>query len=276
MRIAVSNLAWDRGEDDSVARLLRERAVDAIDLVPAKYFPDVATAADGDVRRVADWWAERGVGIVGMQALMHGTSGLNLFGAPESRAAMLRHLTAVCRIGALLGAHRLTLGAPRCRDRTGRDDAQVRDLAAEFFASLAAIAASAGVVVCVEPVPGVYGGNYLVSTAETARLVESCASRSLRLQLDTGAIALEGADVEADLADWAPLAGHIHASEPGLVPLGDGPVDHARMAAAFARHLPEHVVTIEMIAATREPHLAAIDRAIGVALRHYGPPRAPA
>ena len=38
MRIAVSSLAWDVADDEAVAAVLNAHGVDAVDLVPGKYF----------------------------------------------------------------------------------------------------------------------------------------------------------------------------------------------------------------------------------------------
>jgi hypothetical protein len=55
-----------------------------------------------------------------MQALLFGTTGLNVFGDNKSQEAMLEHLRAVCRIGAGLGATKLVFGSPKNRDRRKR------------------------------------------------------------------------------------------------------------------------------------------------------------
>ena len=81
MRMAISNIAWDVAEDEVIAQLLDRYGIDAVDVAPGKYFPDPANASDDDIKRVRDWWAERGIEITGMQALLFGTSGLNVFGS---------------------------------------------------------------------------------------------------------------------------------------------------------------------------------------------------
>ncbi|MFD1691128.1 hypothetical protein ACFSHR_04895 [Azotobacter chroococcum] len=101
MRLAISNIAWDRDEDPAIAGLLQERGVDAIDVAPGKYFPEPGQASAQDIAHVRRWWSEHGIEITGMQALLFGTRGLNLFGPAQVREAMLKHLAAVCRIGAL-------------------------------------------------------------------------------------------------------------------------------------------------------------------------------
>lgn len=269
MRLSISNIAWEPADDEAVAALLRARAIDAIDIAPGKYFPDPAAATDADIARVRSWWQARGIEIVGMQALLFGTTGLNLFGPAPVQDAMLAHLAAVCRIGAGLGATRIVFGSPKNRDRSGLSDEQALQAALPFFARLGEIAAGCGVTVCLEPNPTCYGANFMTTTADTASVVGQLGHPAIRMQLDTGALTINGEDAAAELQHCAPLIGHIHASEPDLVPLGDGATDHGRAAAAIARFLPGHIVTIEMVATRNEPQLQSVARALDVALQHY-------
>ena len=269
MRLAISNIAWDVLEDEKVAQLLRQYSVDAIDVAPGKYFSDPSTARDEDIVRVRRGWAERGIEITGMQALLFGTTGLNVFGPPEIQKAMLQHLSAVCRIGAGLGATRLVFGSPKNRDRTGLDDQQALDVAVSFFRKLGDIAHSYGVIICLEPNPSCYGANFMINSVQTAEFVRQVAHSAIKMQFDTGALQINGEDPMAVLQACSALIGHVHASEPNLMTLGDGETDHAGMAAAVKHYLVDSVVSIEMLATKDEPHLVAIERALSVATRHY-------
>jgi sugar phosphate isomerase/epimerase len=111
----------------------------------------------------------------------------------------------------------------------------------------------------------------MTDSDETVRVVEQVAHPAIRMQLDTGALAINGEDAERVLERCAALIGHVHASEPDLVPLGDGRTDHAKVHGALIRHLPEHVVTIEMVATRNESHVASIERALRVAVGAYRP-----
>lgn len=269
MRLSISNIAWDVPEDEAVAALLRRYRIDAIDIAPGKYFPDPEAASAAQIARVKDEWAQRGMDIVGMQALLFGTTGLNMFGPRDVQDAMLRRLGAVCRIAAGLGAGRLVFGSPKNRDRSGLDDAQTLDAAMPFFRRLGDIAQSHGVTICLEPNPPCYGANFMTTHAATAAVVRAVAHGAIGMQMDTGALTLAGETAAAVLRADAALIGHIHASEPDLVTLGDGGTDHAAAAAAIGERLPRHIVAIEMAAAKDEPHLAAIERALTVAMRCY-------
>jgi len=265
MRLAISNIAWYLVEDLAVAQLLAKFGIDAIDVAPGKYFPDPVNAKDEDIADVRRWWADRGIEITGMQALLFGTTGLNVFG--ENKQAMLDHLRAVCRIGAGLGATRLVFGSPKNRDRSGLSDAQALEQAVNFFRRLGDVAQEHGVIICLEPNPTRYGANFMTNSPETAHVVTAVDHKAIRMQFDTGALTINGESPEAVLESSAKLIGHIHASEPDLVPLGDSGTDHRLMHKALLQHLPEHVVSIEMV--VQEPHLISIERALSCAVECY-------
>ncbi len=269
MRLAISNIAWDITEDTSVAKLLGKFGVDAIDVAPGKYFPDPASAKDEDIANVRRWWADHGIEITGMQAFLFGTTGLNVFGESKSREAMLDHLRAVCRIGAGLGATRLVFGSPKNRDRSGLSDAQALEQAVSFFRRLGTTAQEHDVIVCLEPNPTRYGANFMTTSAETAHVVAAVGHGAIRMQFDTGALTINGESPEAVLEYSSRFIGHVHASEPDLVPLGDGGTDHQLMHKALSQHLPEHLVSIEMVATKEEPHLQSIERALVCAVECY-------
>lgn len=270
MRLSISNIAWDTSEDEAVADLLNACGVDAIDIAPGKYFPMPGTATDLDIERVRQRWEDRGIGIVGMQALLFGTQGLNLFGTADVQHAMLEHLAAVCRIGSGLGANRLVFGSPRNRDRSGLDDTVAFDHAVVFFRRLGDIARANGVEVCLEPNPACYGANFMTTSAETAHIVMRVGHPAIRMQFDTGALAINGEDASAVLAQCAGLIGHVHASEPDLLPLGDSSTDHREIGRLLAKYLPGHIVSVEMRATEDESHLSSIGRALGKAVACYG------
>lgn len=269
MRLAISNIAWDVHEDELIAELLNRYGVDAIDVAPGKYFPDPAKATDPDIFAVRQWWASRGIEITGMQALLFGTTGLNVFGSEESQAALLRHLREVCRIAAGLGATRLVFGSPKNRDRAGLDDFSALEVAVDFFRRLGDVAQEHGVIICLEPNPTCYGANFMVTSAETRAVVERVAHPSIRMQLDTGAITINEEDPRQVIRDCSTLIGHVHASEPALVPLGDGATAHVEISDELRSALPSHVVSIEMVATDKEDHVASIERALIVANESY-------
>lgn len=271
MRLAISNIAWDIPEDEKVADMLHRYSIDAIDVAPVKYFSDPTRTSAQDIERVRVWWAERGIEITGMQALLFGTVGFNVFSFPDVRKKMLEHLAAICRIGAGLKATRLVFGSPRNRDRSGLTDDEAMDIALPFFRSLGDIAESYGVMICLEPNPPSYGANFMTTTAETARVVELVGHSAIKMQFDTGSLTINGESAAVLLANYAPLVGHVHASEPDLIPFGDSRTNHNKVCAGLNHYLPNHLVTIEMLATKNEPHIVSIERALKAAINIFRP-----
>lgn len=268
MRTAFSNLAWDIEEDAQVAALLSRHDVDAIDVAVGKYFPQPAAASEPDIAAVRRFWAERGVAIIGVQSLLFGCA-LNLFHSDESRNALILRLSEVCRIAAGLGAARLVFGSYRNRDRGTLDDGAAAETAAPFFRRLGDIAAGRGLSICLEAVPSRCGANFMTTTAEAASIVRQVNHAAVRLQLDTGTIAVNGESLAGALDAYGELIGHVHVSEPDLAPLGLSGLDHRAAGAMLKQRRPDDVATMEMLAAPDEPHIVALERALQKVVPHY-------
>ena len=269
MRIAISNIAWDPTDDAMVAEILQQYQVDAIDIAPGKYFADPKTATAQDIQAVRQQWQARGIEITGMQALLFGTTGLNVFGADDIQRALLAQLEGVCRVAEGLGATRLVFGSPRNRDRSGLSDDQALAQARDFFRRLGDVAATRGVQICLEPNPPRYGANFMIDSDSTAAVVRAVEHPAIRMQLDTGALTINEEDAARVLEEHAELIGHVHASEPDLVTLGEGGTNHEGIAFALTRRLPEQVVSIEMLPAKQGSNLAALERGVQVVVKAY-------
>jgi len=270
MRVSISNIAWDVVDDEKVCRILKRYRVDAIDVAPGKYFTDFVSATPDQINKVRGWWAERGIEIIGMQSLLFGTQGLNLFSSPEVQQRMLDHLSEVCRIGDGLNARRLVFGSPRNRDRTGLSNEQALEIATTFFRRLANIAQQYEVTICLEPNPECYGSNFMTTSPETAAVVKSVGHPALKMQFDTGALSINGESPTSVCTEFQHLIGHVHASEPQLVPVGAGTTDHQQSAAALRQFLPEAPVTIEMLTNSVDDALAAVEKSVQFVTSCYG------
>lgn len=270
MRISISNIAWETPHDEQVCDILQRHGVDAIDIAPGKYFPDFAAASAEHIARVRTWWSERGIEIIGMQSLLYGTQGLNLFSESEVQQRMLDHLQEVCRIGDGLNARRLVFGSPRNRDRSGLSDEQAFEQATTFFQRLADVAQRYEVTICLEPNPECYGSNFMTSSTETAAVVEAVAQPAIKMQFDTGALSVNGESPSTICSELRSLIGHVHASEPQLVPVGTGSTDHTASATALREFLSDAPVTIEMLTNSTDDPIAAVESSVEYVVACYG------
>ncbi|WP_296250634.1 sugar phosphate isomerase/epimerase family protein [Pseudomonas sp. UBA4194] len=269
MELSISNIAWDVSEDVKIAALLDENDVRLIDVAPTKYFPDLAQATEAQVLAVKHWWKDRGIEIYGMQSLLFGTNGLNMFASSEVCERMLAHLAQVARVASGLGVQRLVFGSPRNRDRRALSDEACDARAVSFFRALGAVGADHGVTFCLEPNPERYNSNFMTHSQDTARIVRLVDHPHIRMQLDTGAILINAESPVNVLTLHGELIGHVHLSEPGLATLGSVGSDHSTIAAELAALRPDDVYAIEMLPTGEGSQVKAVSEAIRFATATY-------
>lgn len=269
MRISVSNIAWDVHEDTQVIELLGKFNVDAIDIALGKYFPDPIQATDNEIFEVKNCWNKEGIDIVGMQSLLFGTQGLNIFSCAEIQNKMFLHLKSACRVAAGLGIKVLVFGSPKNRDRHNLNDQKSMEIAVSFFRTLGDIAKEFGVIICLEPNPTCYGANFMTTSIETSKVVRNVNHGNIKMQLDVGAITINNESIHEVLTRDNDIIGHIHLSEPDLKPLGQKNTNHKIIADELARYFENSIATIEMLATSNTPNILSIEKSLKIVTSFY-------
>lgn len=247
MRLAVSNIAWERADDDRVAEVLRAAGVDAVEVAPTKAWPDPRQADVSAAQQEGARWRERGLEVMSTQSLLFGRPDLQLFTDEQSREGLLGHLEHVLALGTALGARAQVFGSPKNRRREGLPVAQAMEVATEAFRRLAATAERLGTTLVVEANPEHYGADFLTSAHDAALLVEQVGRPGVRLHLDTACMLLAGDDPAECVRRYAPLLAHVHLSEPELAPVGATPsAVHAEVILALREVGYSGGVSVEM------------------------------
>jgi sugar phosphate isomerase/epimerase len=250
VRIGISNVAWNRDEDEELLALLPSLGVEALEVAPTKLWDDPLAAPLEEYRRRAT------LPVVSLQSLLFGHPELRLFDA--SRSQTMERLQRMCDVAARLGASVLVFGSPQNRRLEGREPED----AIPFFQELGRYAESRGVCVCIEPLPPQLGTDFLNTVEEAVAFVAAVGSAGLDVHLDSATLHLTGEQVS-----FAPR--HFHATELGFGVLGSEGVDHARYANELRGLDYGGVVSIEMFAlegSNRERVLASVE----YAQRTYG------
>ena len=271
--LGISNLAWTREHDAAVAERLIDASVHSIDVAPGRYLERPPQWTRDEAEAVRRFWSDRGIAIHGMQALFHGSQGLALFGDDDARSALLHHLDGVLGYGAALGATRAVFGSPALRRRGALAPERAQTIAVDAFLRAGDLAASHGIVLCIEPNPSIYGCDFLTDHAGTADFVRACAHPNVRMQFDLGALIANGEDIDVGWVDWGGLVAHAHLSEPHLPTFGTGttPVDrHRSLGSVLSKRWNVLIPTLEMLPpADGGDPVEAVAAAIRVAREHY-------
>lgn len=243
--IAVSNLAWDLHEHAAALALLAAQGAAGVEVAPTKLaaWDELTPALLRDYRTQIE---DSGLVVSSLQAIYFARPDCHLLREAADFERMLEHTSRVAEVGATLGAGVAVFGAPGNRARGELSAGAAHELAVERLARLAEAARGGGLALCVEPVPPVYGGDFLVSAAEVEAMVRLVAHPNLRLHLDTGCVMLGGDDIGAAIHSGAPVLCHFHAAEPQLGSFAEPQSDHAAAAAALHSVGYDRWISIEM------------------------------
>jgi sugar phosphate isomerase/epimerase len=260
MRLAISNLAIPIEAPLEVLADLRDIGLRGLEIAPTRIasWEALTPSILADyARQISDI----GLEVSSLQALLFGTTNLQLLGEETAFDAMSDHLLRVSEIGAGLGAAVGVFGSPRNRLRGDLSLEAAWDLGRERLTKLAEVVGRAGFTLGLEPVPPAYGGDFLIHPAEIIRMVEEVNHPGLGMHLDTGCALLGGDDIAVAIETAGSRLAHFQIAEPKLGGF-DAPQSHHAAAAAALRALGyTRWGAIEMLEQPADP-IAAIRQAV--------------
>lgn len=270
MKLAISTIAWEANLDEQVVPVLRQHGVRGIEITPVRIHTDPAHIRRDRAVAFRQRWEELGFSICGMQALMFGGPQCTLFGTDHERETMLHYLQHIIEVAHWAGAKVMVFGAPKQRARALLDPAEAVAIAVPFFKTLGETAEKRGIRFCIEPVPVSSGCDFITTTTEALALVEAVGCPGFGLHLDAAGITGAGEDAAKTLQHAKGKFYHFHISEPQLVAIGKGNVDHARMAEALRKTGYDGWASIEMRPPQDATLLDSLKQGIASAAQHYG------
>ena len=88
MKLSISNIAWDPKMNSEVISILQQNKIAAIDIAPGRLFNDGFPLHQSNSILARNQWNDAGIEWIGMQSLLYGTQGLNLFGSEKIQNSM--------------------------------------------------------------------------------------------------------------------------------------------------------------------------------------------
>jgi len=181
-----------------------------------------------------------GLVVTGLHWLLVKPAGLSLTDPDAALRArtldVMRRMTGLC---AELGGRVLVHGSPKQRQiATGETLDIALDRLREMLSAVADIAATHGVIYCLEPLSA-HETPVVNTVAQAAALIRAIDHPNLRTMIDCSAAGLGESEPVADLIDrWLPtgLIGHIQVNDPNRRGPGQGDMKFAPILAALQRN----------------------------------------
>ncbi|MEJ6021044.1 sugar phosphate isomerase/epimerase family protein [Ramlibacter sp. PS4R-6] len=202
---------------------------DGLEVAPFTLAEDPTTITDGQAeqfRRMAD---DAGLAICGLHWLLVAPAGLSIVSEDAAlRARTVGVMKRLAELCAALGGSYLVHGSPKQRSvPQGSTKEAALARATDCFAQIAPVAASLGLVYCVEPL-STRETDLVNSVAEAVRIVDHVNSPGLRTMIDCSAAGQVEMDSVADLIRrWIPSGhvAHVQANDPNRRAPGQGEMD---------------------------------------------------
>lgn len=246
MKLAVSNIGWQRHDDPAVLSQLRAAGVEGVEVAPTKVWPGWQGASAESARSYRAFLLEQGFAVPALQAILFGKPELSLFAPSDAeRRAFVAHVQGVADLAQALGAKVLVFGAPKARRKGDLSEQDALQRAVAVLHELAGVCAERDTCLCIEPNPAAYGCDFVTDAASAVALVSAVDHAGFRLHLDAAALHMAGERLEQVLPRALPYLRHYHISEPFLTGFAQSVVPQAAWLRALAATDYAHWCSIE-------------------------------
>lgn len=268
MKIAISNIAWERNDQQKILTLLQKYHINGIEIAPTKITPDPTTIKSSTIKEYKREIKSYGIDIIAVQSLLFNKPHLNIFGTRETRRQTLDYLQKIISLGNAFGAKIFVFGSPKNRIIGSNDKRKAFRIAIDFFFQIAEFCQKYKSFFCIEPNSRAYDCDFIVTGRQALELVKAVNHPHFRINLDTGVMHLNKENPAATIELCFEYLAHMHLSAPYLKSLENTTIPHIKIAKTLKNLKYNKYVSIEMLP-NKKLALMEIERSLKIICNHY-------
>lgn len=211
MKLSVSNIGWNKENDEKILKYLKDKGFDAIEIAPTALINanpyDKLEEAKAIVGKIKDNY---NLEISSMQSIWYGKQG-NIFNKQDANM-FIDYTKKAIKFANKIKCKNLVFGCPK--NRIKPNNVKEDDII-YFFKELGEYAITKNTIVAIEPNPIIYGTNFINYTEEAFRFAKKVNSEGIKVNVDFGTIIQNNENLN-EIARNIELVNHIHISEPNL------------------------------------------------------------
>lgn len=263
MKLAISNIAWEKNEDDLVYFFMEQNGFKGLEIAPTRVWKNPYDQTEDSLGFFKSSIEKKGLTLVAMQSLLFGRPELKIFETEKTRNETLEYLKKNILLASKLGIKSLVFGSPKNRIVGGMDVKLSREIAVEFFSELGRFSNENNVCFCIEANPKKYNTDFINTTSEALDLVKSVNSKGFGLHVDLGTIIVNNEDCEKVFETAIDFISHFHISEPFLELMSDeNLLFHEKAATTLKKLCYDNWLSIEMKKGIKESNLDVVKSAL--------------
>jgi sugar phosphate isomerase/epimerase len=226
MKIGICNETFQDWPFDQAFAFARDCGYTGIEFAPFTIHKNAYEISASRRREIREHVARYGLETIGLHWLLAFTEGYYLTSPePDVRRRTSEYLAELARLCRDLGGKVLVLGSPKQRNLLpGVSHEDGMRYAADVLRAAMPTFAECGTVLAVEPL-GPQEGDFLLTAAKGAELVEMVGSPQCRLHLDVKAMSSEATPIPEIIRAQAPRLEHFHVNDANRRGPGMGEID---------------------------------------------------
>lgn len=213
MKLSISNIAWDKTNDEEMYEYLSSSKFDGLEIAPTRIIEENPYFNIDKIKQFAQMLNKQyNLKISSMQSIWYGKKE-NIFKNEKEREELINYTKKAIDFASAINCKNLVFGCPK--NRIIGDVQKDYNVALDFFNKIGNYANSKGVIFAIEPNPVIYNTNFITTTPEAIELVKKLNNPGIKINLDIGTMIENNEDINI-LKDNISLINHIHISEPNL------------------------------------------------------------
>ncbi|OLP44886.1 sugar phosphate isomerase/epimerase family protein [Rhizobium oryziradicis] len=257
-KISISNLAFQSADLNKVLSSLSRAGASGIEVAPTK-IAEWDSLTNSSLREYRSLLADHNLSVSSLQAILYGMPNVELLREVGQFENLCIHMKRIGETANVLGAEVAVLGAPKQRSRGDLTEAEAFKLGVDRLRLLADIAHEHGIVIGLEPVPEVYGCDFLTNWEQVNDMIQQVDHPGLRVHLDTACVMLGGGNITEAIHATSTRLVHFHISEPKLQSFKSPIAEHTEASEALIEIKYDGWLVIEMLAHDELDDQASID-----------------
>lgn len=211
MKLAISNIAWDKQYDEEMYRYLSDVGFTGIEIAPTRIFAENPYEHLEEARLFSKELEEKyRLNVCSMQSIWYGKKG-NIF-IKEDAEQFIEYTKRAIDFAHEIGCNNLVFGCPKNRQIP---DGNSENDVIYFFKTIGEYAIQNNTVISIEPNPSIYGTNFINYTEEAFNFAKKVNCNGVKVNIDLGTI-IQNQENISIIKDNINLINHIHISEPNL------------------------------------------------------------
>lgn len=219
MKLAISNIAWDRQDNEHIYQLMQKYWFTWLEIAPTKVFDNFLNANEQEKKDFLNNLNKYNIKPIAMQSLLFWKPELKLFDQ-EWNGKLFDYLVGLIDFWSELWIKSLIFWSPKNRIYEGISKEEAIKIATIFFRKIWDYANKKWVNICIEPNPEIYWWNFMCNTRETLDFIKGINNPWIKLHLDLWTIIANNEDL-AIITEAKNYITHFHISEPYLEVITD-------------------------------------------------------